>query len=31
MYDEIAADYAGSLQDYAPCAPATDRTAWENL
>lgn len=31
MYDEIAADYADSLQDYAPCAPATDRTAWENL
>lgn len=31
MYYELAAKYTGILQNYAPCASAADREAWEGL
>lgn len=31
MYYELATSYTGTLQSYAPCAPAADRKAWEKI
>lgn len=31
MFHKIASGYLGKLNDYKPCAPITDRSAWEIL